>query len=381
MIGTSGIGITVTASDDHRFITSVLDHLGMPKSRRRTAVVAMSVLLAAAVAGAVALIFLNRPPVAAPASAPSVRTATVSKGDLSNTRSIPGTLGFGAQRQIKGTGTGTVTRLPAAGDVTAAGKPLYWVNDRPVPVFFGATPLFRKLETPGTKGSDVAVVMDNLAQLGYRVGRRPDDDTKAEFTTTVSDALKRWQKKAGLEETGTLDVGQILVLDAPVRVASVQAQPGSTATEALFTVTPEARVVTLSVGVADAGALKAGTAVAVARPDAKEVPAKVTTVSHAPPAENGQSNQPKLDVTVVPDNPADVADLDSAPVQVKITTESRTGVLVVPVEALIALREGGYAVQLPGGQLRAVQTGMYAQNKVEVTGAGVTEGLEVVIAS
>lgn len=199
----------------------------MPKSRRRTAVIVMSVLLlAVAVAGAVTLVFLNRPPVAAPASAPSVKTATVRKGDLSNTRSIPGTLGFGAQRQIKGTGTATVTKLPAAGDVAAAGKPLYWVNDRPVPVFFGATPLFRKLETPGTKGSDVAVVMDNLAQLGYRVGRRPDDDTKAEFTTTVSDALKRWQKKAGLEETGTLDVGQVLVLDAPVRVASVQAQHG-----------------------------------------------------------------------------------------------------------------------------------------------------------
>jgi len=342
---------------------------------------AVSTLLVIAVTSAVVLVLLNRPSPAAPAARPRVETTTVHKADLANTRSETGTLGFGAQRVVKGTGTGVVTGLPAVGDVAKLGEPLFRVNDKPVPVFFGATPLFRKLETPGTKGSDVAVVMDNLAQLGYRVGRRPDDDTKAEFTTTVSDALKRWQKKAGLEETGTLDVGQILVLDTPVRVASVQAQPGSTATEALFTVTPEARVVTLSVGVADAGALKAGTAVAVARPDAKEVPAKVTTVSHAPPAENGQSNQPKLDVTVVPDNPADVADLDSAPVQVKITTESRTGVLVVPVEALIALREGGYALQLPGGQLRAVQTGMYAQNKVEVTGAGVTEGLEVVIAS
>lgn len=140
-------------------------------------------------------------------------------------------------------------------------------------------------------------------------------------------------------------------------------------------------MVTLSVEVADAVALRAGTPVAVELPDAKEVPAKVTAVSHAPPAENSQSNQQKLDVVVVPDRPADVADLDPAPVQVKITTESRTGVLVVPVEALIALREGGYAVQLPGGRLRAVQTGMYARNKVEVTGAGVTEGLEVVIAS
>jgi hypothetical protein len=83
---------------------------------------------------------------------------------------------------------------------------------------------------------------------------------------------------------------------------------------------------------------------------------------------------------VVPDNPADVADLDSAPVQVKITTESRTGVLTVPVEALVALREGGYAVQRPGGELLAVETGLFSRNRVEVSGAGVTAGLTVVTA-
>jgi hypothetical protein len=56
-------------------------------------------------------------------------------------------------------------------------------------------------------------------------------------------------------------------------------------------------------------------------------------------------------------------------------------VLVVPVEALIALREGGYAVQLPGGELRAVETGMYSRALVEISGPGIAEGLTVVTAS
>ena len=56
-------------------------------------------------------------------------------------------------------------------------------------------------------------------------------------------------------------------------------------------------------------------------------------------------------------------------------------VLAVPVGALLALREGGYALQLPDGGLVAVQTGMFAEGLVEVSGAGLTEGLTVVTAS
>ena len=63
-----------------------------------------------------------------------------------------------------------------------------------------------------------------------------------------------------------------------------------------------------------------------------------------------------------------------------VTTESRTGVLTVPLAALIALKEGGYAVQLPSGGLKAVKTGLYSQDKVEISGDGVTDGLEVVTA-
>ena len=37
-------------------------------------------------------------------------------------------------------------------------------------------------------------------------------------------------------------------------------------------------------------------------------------------------------------------------------------------------------VQLPGGGLKAVQTGLYSQDKVEISGDGITDGLEVVTA-
>lgn len=359
-------------------------------SHRRRAVIAMATFAVVAVAaGVVVLIVQRKPPESAPAAAPEVKTTTVRKTDLANTRSVTGMLGFGAPRVIKGAGAGSLTRLPAVGDIAEVGKPLYRVNDQPVPVFFGDTPLFRKLETTGTKGADVAVVMDNLAELGYQPGRRPDDAQKAEFTDAVVGALKKWQGKVGLEPSGTLDVGQVLVLDAPVRVATVTAQLGDPATGPLMSVTANARVVTLSAPVGEVGTLKAGTPVVVVRPDAKEIPAKVGSINTA--VVSGDSGQPqtgqpgggvqKMDVVVIPDNADGVADLDSASVQVKITTESHPGVLVVPVNALIALREGGYAVQLRDGQLKAVQTGMYSQNQVEISGPDIAEGLEVVTAS
>jgi hypothetical protein len=67
-----------------------------------------------------------------------------------------------------------------------------------------------------------------------------------------------------------------------------------------------------------------------------------------------------------------------------VVTGTRAGVLAVPVTALLALGEGGYAVQVVTGatsRLLAVTTGMFAGDLVEVSGQGLTEGLRVVRAS
>jgi hypothetical protein len=339
--------------------------------------VLIAATLLVVVVTAVVLLVRGRPDEPAAAPPPATKTTTVQKGDLTNTRVLQANLGFGAARPVKG-GTGTVTKLPAVGQATELGKELYRVDDQPVVVFFGATPLFRALDAPGLKGSDVAVVMDNLAALGYQVGIRPGDAAKAEFTPKVVDALKKWQKALGVEQNGVLAPGRVLVLDRPMRVASVKAQLGAPAAEELFEVTPTTRLVTVQVPLSEAGAVKADMPLTIVRPDNREVPGKVTSVTTAPAAENGGGQ--KIDVVVTPGDPADVADLDTAPVRLKITTESRTGVLTVPLAALVALKEGGYAVQLPGGGLKAVRTGLYSQDKVEISGEGIADGLEVVTA-
>ena len=52
-----------------------------------------------------------------------------------------------------------------------------------------------------------------------------------------------------------------------------------------------------------------------------------------------------------------------------------------PVGALVALSEGGYAVQRADAGLVAVDTGMFAKGLVEITGAGLDEGMTVVTTS
>ena len=79
--------------------------------------------------------------------------------------------------------------------------------------------------------------------------------------------------------------------------------------------------------------------------------------------------------------PADLEKLDTAPVQVHFTTTTRHNVLAVPVTALVALHEGGYALQRTDGTLVAVTTGLFAGGQVEVSGNGVTAGMRVETAS
>ncbi|MCX5070697.1 peptidoglycan-binding protein [Micromonospora lupini] len=362
---------------------------------RRTAILVALVTVVVAV-GAGGAVLTLRPDGAddTASAAPALTTTTVTRTDLSDSRSLGGTLGFGPERTVKGAGEGVVTRLPKVGDTVARGKPLYWVDDRPVPVLFGDTPLFRTLDKPGLVGSDVRIVSDNLAALGYQTGSQPSrakDGTKiparhALLTDTLVAAIKKWQQALGLEATGRIEVGQAVVLTGPVRVSAVKAVPGDSVAGELLAVTEKTKLVTVAVEATEVGSVRVGVTVAITLPDTTEIPGRVASISHAvqgggPDAGSGQSGPPTVDVLVTPVKAADVAKLDAAAVQVTFTTSTRKNVLAVPVGALVALREGGHALQLPDGGLLAVETGMFSRGLVEVSGTNVTEGLEVVTAA
>ncbi|GGR83729.1 peptidoglycan-binding protein [Streptomyces humidus] len=363
-------------------------------ARHSKGVVALSVLLVAGVTGGGAWVWRDaHAGQGTRAAAPDrVRTATVTRTDLSDSRTLPGTLGFGTPHTLKGAGKGIVTRLPKPGARAVRGKALYRIDDRPVPVFFGDTPFFRTLAKTGVRGHDVSVLGDNLRALGYETGaavtsrKTGDGDEGEEFTPALAAALERWQHDTGQAATGALAPGQAVVLPGPVRVDTVQAQPGDPADGPLLTYTSAAKTVTVAMEATAVGTVKAGNRAAVTLPDGRTIRGTVTslgrTVQGGSAQDSAQQTGPAtVDVTVVPDRATDVQSLDAAAVQVRFDSTTRKGVLAVPVGALVALREGGYAVQRPDGTLIAVTTGMFAGGLVEVSGKGVAAGAEVVTAS
>lgn len=76
--------------------------------------------------------------------------------------------------------------------------------------------------------------------------------------------------------------------------------------------------------------------------------------------------------------------LDAAPVDVTFTSEERADVLAVPVNALVALAEGGYGVEVVADGATsyvAVEVGLFADGMVEVTGEDLSEATTVVVPS
>ncbi|QTE31030.1 hypothetical protein [Pengzhenrongella sicca] len=384
----------------------------MTQRRTRRAIVLLTVTLIVVLAvlvGGAGLALRGAPrPAASPSIAP-VATTTVTRTDLTQSESFDGTLAYGAVTALKGTGDGILTALPAVGDIVDRGSVIYRVNDRPVPVFLGDTPLFRSLDLgavtaapvdPGADptippvapppppapiiGADVAMVAANLAALGYPAAGVSSDPHEARWSRALSRALGRWQKSVGLEATGTLAPGAIVVLPGKARVSSVAAQVGDAVAGEVLSLTGTSKAVSAPVKSTDVALFAVGTAVSIGLPDGRSVPGTVSAISTmvvTTSNEEGTVDVPTMDVTIAPVDPAAVDGLDYAAVKVTVVVGSHPGVLAAPVEVLLALKGGGYAVQLPSGDLVPVTTGMFAQDLVELSGDGITEGLTVVTAS
>ncbi|MFJ9585839.1 hypothetical protein [Streptomyces acidicola] len=425
------------------------DNSRAARAPRRRQVVIGAVALAVVMAGALTVTAWNprggKPDTKAAGDA-RVATAVVTRTDLSNDQTLDGTLGYGRATTVKGAKAGLITWLPATGATVRRGEPLYRVDNVPVPVFYGSTPLYRTLEARGTTGPDVKMVADNLRKLGYDIGAQPTVGTwiaqepvtpgesgtgqtagAAEqntagsatesgppdatgtrpsapsgsapstpapvqakrgdgvLTSSLVAAIKRWQTSAGLRPTGILGVGDLSVLSGAVRVEGVQAQLADAADGTVLTVTSTVKSVTVAVEAGETGSMKRGDSVVVSLPDDSTAQGTVTaigaTVQRSDSEGGSGPGQPQLTVGIALRDTAAVRKLSSAPVQVRFTSGTRKGVLSVPVGALLALREGGYAVQLPGGRLVAVKTGMFSKGVVEINGSGIEAGTKVVTTS
>jgi hypothetical protein len=304
-------------------------------------------------------------------------TAKVASTTLTSTEKVSGTLAYGTANPLVRSGGGTVTWLPAAGEIVTRGKTLYSVDDKPVPAIYGSVPPYRTLKS-GVSGNDVKQLEDNLKALGY-TGFTVDN----EFSSATATAVKAWQEDLGRDETGSVQPSDIAIVPGDVRVAELKAQVGAPASGQVLTYTGTTRTVTVNLDVAKQHLVSQGIAATVTLPDGKTVPGSVTsvgTVATAKPAQQNESTTSTVEVVVTLADQAAAGKLDAAPVDVTLVSEKRENVLAVPVGALVALAEGGYGVQVVEGSATkyvAVETGMFADGKVEVRGQGISAGTVV----
>ncbi|MEV8373555.1 peptidoglycan-binding protein [Kribbella sp. NPDC056861] len=353
------------------------------RSLRMVALVTGAVVLAGA--GVAGFRILDKPEKAAAADGPSpAQTVEIVRTDLSQAKDLTGQLGYGAGQTIKSHATGTLTWLPKVGAALDRGEVLFRVDNKPIVLFYGSTPLFRKLDKP-IDGPDVRVLKQNLTALGFL-----PETTTDKLTPATTWAVKEWQKSLELDPTGVLDPASVVVLPGPVRIDALKAASGDPAAADVLGVTSTDKVVTLPVDADSVEGIAAGGKVKLTLPNGKVTGGTIRSVGTdaAPPPSDGNpadgDKKPQVNALITLDQQAASAGVDSGPVTVTVPGPARKGVLVVPVAALLALREGGYAVQVAGGNgtaLVAVKTGMFADGNVEITGAGLQAGQKVVTTS
>ncbi len=319
---------------------------------------------------------------AAETDQPATGTATVTRQDLVARTEMDGTLGYSGQLSVLGHLQGTVTALPAVGTVIERGQSLYSVENRPVLLLYGDLPAWRSLVAGMSAGPDVRQLEQSLVAMGHATEAELTVDET--FTPATAAAVKRWQKALGVEQTGSVELGQAVFLPGAIRVAEVKAEKGGSAAPGspVFTGSTTTRVVNVDLEASKQSLVKVGDKVEVKLPGGRTTTGVVASVgSVAQTKGQGESAKQVISVTVTLDDPSATGSLDQAPVRVGVTSDSRKGVLAVPVNALLALAEGGYGVRVldgsPTGRIVAVQTGLFARGQVEVSGDGLVEGLSV----
>lgn len=323
----------------------------------------------------------QRPAADAGASTPSAKTAKVETRDLVEREELDGTLGYGERTDVALSAQGTITGLPAEGSVVDRGGVIAEVDGRAVRLLFGTRPLWRALGANVGNGPDVRVLEENLVALGHATTASLDVDD--DWTDATTAAVKRWQKANGVDQTGTLAPSDVVVLPAPARVAERKTSIGSPAGSGpVIAVTGTEKVVIVDLEASRHELLPVGTAVDVELPDGTKVAGSVRSVSSVvtPPADASSGGKPTVEVVIALAGNTEAV-FDSSPVDVLVTAEMAEDVLTVPVDALLALAEGGYAVErVRGGRtvLVGVETGAFADGYVQVTGE-LAAGDEVVV--
>jgi peptidoglycan hydrolase-like protein with peptidoglycan-binding domain len=344
--------------------------------RRRATGVAIGLGVVVAVAGlAIWVTQFATPAEADPDPSAERSTARVERRTLRVLEDLAGTLGHGEERPIGASAPGTLTALPTVGDLVERGGRLFEVNGAPVVLLYGEVPAWRTLGQ-GISGPDVRQLEENLFELGFGDGLTVDE-TWDDATTT---AVIAWQESEGMTADGVVDLGEVVFEPDAVLVAGLEGRRGGSVGPGapVLRVTDTERVVTASLPASRRDGVEVGDTVEVELGDGSVVEATIEEIDAAPTT--AQDGSQTYGMRLSPGEAA--ADVPDGPVSLQLVRQERPDVLAVPVNALLALLEGGYAVERLTGdgltELVEVEPGLFADGWVEVTG-DLAEGDVVVV--
>ncbi len=298
-----------------------------------------------------------------------------------------------------GSAGGAIGSITAPDTAVTTGTVLFWQGFFPVVAIEGdasTTPaLARELSTSSENGIDIELLERMLASGGFDDGTLVVDD---EFDDATATAVQRWWASLGL----TIDAAPA---DIVVPAGSFVVVPGGLFTGTALVVdgaapvgdavvmglTTAAREVTTSAPIGD-DTFALGATIDVEFPDGTVSTGTVVTVGNvAVNAENVPGATPTVSITLhVADIPEAVDDFVQIPVTLRVVAEEQLGAFVVPVSALVALAEGGYALEVvtdtstagePVTTLIAVEPGLFTDGFVSITGDQVAAGLTIVVPS
>ena len=236
------------------------------------------------------------------------------------------------------------------------------------------------------KGKESGI--DATEALAIETAQKGYDDTLKAYNDGVDQVAELAKEKEELEElmlsskSETFSPTNAYAAKSPLIVGSYINNLGSAVllNSQLYNISSIGIEVVFQVDATDQETVSLGDSVEIELPTDERVPTIITFIDQVvTQTQAGDFIEVTLDVL----NPESIEVYDQAPVKVFVTTEVSENVLYVPVNALIALAEGGYAVEIFSGDVEgevfdgdsgtdttyvAVEIGVFTDGFVEIIG-------------
>lgn len=263
---------------------------------------------------------------------------------------------------------------------------------RPLYLMYGTSPAYRNM-TVGLEGPDIRQLQENLVSLGF--GDAEAFEVDGGFDDHTAAAVRHWQQETGQHIDGMVSTADVLFVAGPSVIGSWEPgieigqdlEVGRTLASLTVVEAPERDGMTTTQRVAanlplsDRDLVTVGIAVNVELPDDTDVAGTVNAINPAPVFDT-QTGENVVEVTILLTEPASPVWI-GATVTVEITETLIPDALVVPATALLALVEGGSAVEVADAdgstRLVGVETGLFVDGDVEVISAELEAGMHVVV--